>query len=115
MLDFSPKIPGVVTYAETVEHSGRIPNRAGIVPAEIIIVQPTAFAVLRGVGQVAIRYVVPVRIVPRTTRAELRSHDRIIVVRDPVSGLLEVAAQRHLQRGAAGAEQVVRNAHSRIE
>ena len=69
MLHFRRQVPKVIAHAESVNHVVGELDRVGIALAEIDVVDRSAFAVRREIGQVAVRDVIPVGIVPRAAGA----------------------------------------------
>ncbi len=114
VLDFRSEVPVRVTDAPSAQHVVRRVRR-GAEPAEVRIRHRTAFAVGPAVLQIAVGHVVAVGVGPRARDAVHRRRHGVVGARDRGPRLGHVAADRHLQRGPAVAEQIVRGAEARVE
>src|SRR5439155_11744970 len=108
-------LPVVSTMAPPGEHVGRVLGRARIVPAEVQIRNRPALAVLQWTGEVAIRHIVAVDVVPVPSDLIDGTVHRMKRGRDVDCLPGHVSSDVAFDRRPAIAEQIVRRANPRVD
>src|SRR5262249_29469535 len=115
VLHFGGEIPEVVARAPAADEIVSVLHRVGVLLAEEAVADRTAFAVGVEVFQIAVRYVVAVRVVPRAVDTVDRRVYWIIGRCHGGAHRADVAADRGFHGGSAVPEQVIRAADPRVD